>query len=975
MVHQLEDLFNIFLLLAKLIIFFVSINMIQSCVLVNTHTSDPAWLMNKANQAFHDGNFNKSSNLISRGHAISMQKNNENTAIQFLVLLARLEMTEGDYNQSIKLTNRCIKQATTKHYQGLATHCQILLSSNYRLKGNYSKAQHILDSISGDIDQLTDDLLRIEYLLVSGALKQALGYLQDALNDYQTASKLADVVDNKFILARSTNNIAGIYLLTSRYSDALDNYNESLKIRKQINDNVGLASTYGNFCNLYIQLRDLKTALGFCKQGLRLAKKIGLQKRQANILNSQAAIFRQQGKLKKAARLYSESARLSNILEDKSGYARSLSNLGEINYQLKQYTQALEFYKKALSIKQTIDDTYEQAIIWGNIALVYEKSAQYSNALNAYHQALALQNHFENLEDQWRVLSNLSRLYDNQSQPRVAVFYGKQAVNRIQKIRKNLSKFNKQQRAIYLKDKRRAYEDLANVLIDLGRLYEAQQVMDMLKQDEYLDFIQRSSGSDLELAELDLNETERSLFDHYSKISSNLLSLHSEYLQLKENSQAGLVSVDHPRLKTLEKQLSLAKKQFDEFLHQLTDIFKDKTDLDDYEISDSGLKRWKNLKTAIRRIDQEAALIHFLVTENKLRIILTFTDSILAPISYDSEISRTQLNELIHEFRQKLRNKFSDPLPAAQALYKHILKPFRNDLDDRGIKLLIVHMDEAMRYIPLAALHDGEHYIADVFKTVNYTSESESQLASPSVKDWRIAGLGVSHEVLEGFSELSAVEEELNGIIQIEGQIDDTGIFPGNIFINQAFTRNQLQQVLFEEDNPYNVIHIASHYKHAPGSSSASFLLTGTGETLSLEDIKSGDFPMWQVDLFTLSACETALNVGEANGKEIDGLANTLLSNGLKSVMATLWKVADQSTARFMQTFYQARKTNQYDKARVLQSVQQQFLSGEINSQSNLMSDRGSILIGEDTSKNAEPLNDYSHPYFWAPFILMGNFL
>ena len=959
----------------KSVVFLFCIAVLHGCVLLGTHTTDTELLIDKAEQAFRYGNFEKSRTLISRGIEVATSVNDSDRSANFHYLLAKVEQATGDYNESIKQADRCLSVIMIEDNPLRTISCTLVLSANYRHKGDYQQARYYLSSITTEIEQQPQNSIKIDYLLVLGALKQAQGQLEEALIDYQKAYTHAQHSNDSYSQARALNNIGGIFRLSSRYSEALESYQQALEIRVKLKDKAGLASLYGNFCNLYLQLRDLKAARQNCKKGLRLAKKTGAQGRHANILNSQAAIYRSQGKLTKATRLYNQSAQLSQSLGDQAGYARSLSNLGEVHFRLQQYSQALDYFQQAITIKQQIEDVYEQAIIWGNIALSYEKLNDAARALEAYHQALVMHSHFNNLEDQWRALANLSRLHEQQSQPQLAVFYGKQAVSRIQKIRTNLTTFSQSQRTSYLNDKRRVYESLANTLIDLGRLYEAQHIMDMLKRDEYLDFIERSADTQAALSEPVFTEREQAQADQYSEISRNLIAIHADYVYLKDKKREyGLQGVDQLRFDQLSVALTEAEIQFNTLISNLSAMFDRAPDLQTDKINEAGLEKLKSIKQTIRQLDRQAALVHFLVTQDRLRIILTLTDSFLAPIHYDSEISRAELNSLIYDFREKLRNRFSDPIPAARALYDVILAPLRSNLDEKNIQLLIVHLDEAMRYIPLAALHDGETYLTDVFKSVIYTSESESKLAFPPQWEWRVAGLGVSQEVLEGFPELPAVQAELDGIVQIEGQVDDEGILPGQIFINEAFTSEQLQYVLADEDNPYKVIHIASHYNHEPGSSSDSFLLTGSGAPLSLKAIKEGDYPMGQVELFALSACETALDVGTADGTEVDGLANTLLYRGVKSVMATLWKVADQSTAQFMQAFYQTRQANQLDKAAVLRSVQQRFLSGQINAQSILINDRGAALLDDENTQNVDPAENYSHPYYWAPFILMGNF-
>ena len=109
------------------------------------------------------------------------------------------------------------------------------------------------------------------------------------------------------------------------------------------------------------------------------------------------------------------------------------------------------------------------------------------------------------------------------------------------------------------------------------------------------------------------------------------------------------------------------------------------------------------------------------------------------------------------------------------------------------------------------------------------------------------------------------------------------------------------------------------------------------------------------VDLLTLSACNTAINGGDGSGEEIDGFGELAQQQGAKAVIASLWSVADASTGLLMQKFYQLRMrdSNPMTKAEALQEAQLALLRKEVRAPS-----------GD---------KDYAHPYFWAPFILIGN--
>jgi CHAT domain-containing protein len=159
--------------------------------------------------------------------------------------------------------------------------------------------------------------------------------------------------------------------------------------------------------------------------------------------------------------------------------------------------------------------------------------------------------------------------------------------------------------------------------------------------------------------------------------------------------------------------------------------------------------------------------------------------------------------------------------------------------------------------------------------------------------------------------------------------------------------------------NGHPILHIASHFVFRPGTEAHSFLLLGDGERLTLSRTKAERFDFTQIDLITLSACETGLGGGrDAQGEEIEGLGALVQKQGARGVVATLWPVADESTALLMQRFYRLREEEQLTKAEALRQARL-------------------VLIRGATAPKAQPAPsvDYSHPYFWASFILMGNWL
>jgi CHAT domain-containing protein len=246
-------------------------------------------------------------------------------------------------------------------------------------------------------------------------------------------------------------------------------------------------------------------------------------------------------------------------------------------------------------------------------------------------------------------------------------------------------------------------------------------------------------------------------------------------------------------------------------------------------------------------------------------------------------------------------------------------------------------------------LHDGKRFLIEDYRVVLFTEAAKDKLKDKPQATWRAAALGMTRKV-ENFAALPSVKGELEGIIRTGNR----GVLPGEVHLDDAFTANRLRDVL---DKAYPVLHLASHFKFQPGTEANSFLLLGDGKYLSLKDLKEGDYRFEDVDLITLSACETAVGGGkDANGMEIEGLGALAQKQGAKGVLATLWPVADESTGLLMQQFYRLRESGKLTKAEALRQAQLGFLNST------------------DRDANASK-GQYRHPFYWAPFILMGNWL
>ena len=160
---------------------------------------------------------------------------------------------------------------------------------------------------------------------------------------------------------------------------------------------------------------------------------------------------------------------------------------------------------------------------------------------------------------------------------------------------------------------------------------------------------------------------------------------------------------------------------------------------------------------------------------------------------------------------------------------------------------------------------------------------------------------------------------------------------------------------LVPQMDSFSVVHLATH---------GAFVV---GTPVTLEAMKKWQFK--NLDLIVLSACETGLDGNFGTGVEILGLGYRLQTAGARAVIASLWAVNDGGTQALMNAFYLALKKDKITKAEALRQAQIAMINSDRPANP---SQRASIEIIQD-GVPPEVASRLSHPFYWAPFILIGN--
>ncbi len=621
------------------------------------------------------------------------------------------------------------------------------------------------------------------------------------------------------------------------------------------------------------------------------------------------------------------------------GTATALNNLALSYDKRATNDQVLPLQLRSLAIfeKALGPEHPNTALALSNLAITYSARAQHDMALPLELRALATRervlgpDHPDTAGSRAVLAWAMLRERDDD----LAVALLKSAINSLQMQRELVSRIGSSELKSYSDTLTFWYQLLADKLVDQGRLSEAQRVLDMLKEDEQFDFIRRAAAADPRKTKIGYTSSEQLWLGRYRQIADQLGRLGAEQRELEKQAKLGLTPAQKSRQQALEADLKVAQAAFEAFLGQMREGFAQAGPARKIEVEEVSAQAMRETQGLLKGLGDDVALLQYYITDKRVGMLLT-TASI--QLARSSDIDAKDLNRKIAEWRRLLQDPKSNPQPAAQALYEILVAPVAKDLDDLGAKNIMLSLDGALRYLPFGALHDGKQYLAQRWSLPIYTSVTKNKLRDSVTPQWQAAGLGVTREWPE-FKPLAGVRAEMGGIVKTA----TGGVMPGEVYLDDAFTALRLRDV---SQRQFPVLHVASHFRFSPGTEVNSFLLLGDGARLTLGDIRTQNYRFDNVDLLTLSACDTGLGGGrDEQGKEIEGFGVIAQQQGAKAVLATLWPVADQSTATLMADMYRRRQGLSLSKIEALRQAQ---------------------LALQSQAK-------YAHPYYWAPFILMGN--
>ncbi len=366
---------------------------------------------------------------------------------------------------------------------------------------------------------------------------------------------------------------------------------------------------------------------------------------------------------------------------------------------------------------------------------------------------------------------------------------------------------------------------------------------------------------------------------------------------------------------------------------------------------------------------RDAAIVYPILLKDRLEVIVKTNQGYSRhTVKVDVDEFKKQMNLLIYTLQKPWDSSIDFSVPG-KFLYSWLIDPIKPALNEAKVNSLLFVPDRGMRLLPLAALYNGERYVAQDYAVITLPglelNDINSRKSEPKSNEKQLlAGLetpnGPSLEKLpqkmvmdiEGANnyiapdtdkgkEMLAEKLKLKGVNkemeQISQQRNSTVLFD-NQFTSSAF-KDSLTS------GQYNRIHVASHGYF--GSSARDSFILAYDDVLYLQDLQknlqSDEIKQHPVDLLSLSACQTA----QGNDKLLLGFSGMAIKSNVKSALGSLWSINNKGTIQFMKLFYSNLNTG-VSKAKALQLAQEDMI-------------------------NSNTKDKFWHPYFWAPFILTGD--
>jgi CHAT domain-containing protein/Tfp pilus assembly protein PilF len=773
-----------------------------------------------------------------------------------------------------------------------------------------------------------------------GGVYNCIGQPQEALNYYNQALPIRRSVGDRAGEARTLNNIGAVYDSISQPQEALKYYNQALPILRSVGARSGEAATLDNIGGVYNRISQPQEALKYYNQALPIMRSVDHRSGEATILSNIGLVYYRISQPQEALKYYNQALPIRRSLGDRAGEAITLNNIGGVYDRISQPQEALKYYNQALPIMRSVGDRASVAATLSNIGFVYDRIGQPQEALKYYNQALPIMRQVGNGAGVAITLTNIGGVYDRIGQPQEALKYYNQALPIMRQVgdRANL--------AATLSNIGFVYQDINKPTDAIDNLEQSLKItLEMrsgLQRENRQKFLEAKSGTAVALTSLliDQNQADRA-FQWINIATTADLADYTRLIDAKVANPQAQKALDEWNQKNQQLQL-LGRQLEDKFSDNLSRQMRE-LEAEVYRTAEEIRRQFPEVAELFETTPKDIAQLKASIAPDTVVIqpvLLTNAENVpntvaLFVLTKDSlsvkkiAIDPAEFDKLLTEHREQISSELtSDYRETGGKLYDILIRPLEDQIQALSPKQLSIIATGKLRYIPFETLWDTKNRQFLIQKyPVNYLTRISTRSIPNSTLQGGVLALGNPNP--REPQNLAGSEEEVRNIAQL---------FPGSsAYIGKAATLDQ-----FKTQAPrFPFLHLATHGCFQQGGCPKLGL---EENTLLFADsqfnIREAALLGWQnTRLLTLSACQTAMQAN-SNGEEISGVAYVFERAGAQAVMASLWSVDDGATKDLMVQFYQ-----------------------NIN--------KG--MSKNEALRQAKLSQIQRHPFYWSPFILIGD--
>ncbi len=819
----------------------------------------------------------------------------------------------------------------------------------------------------------TQQLEQAEKLYQAGRFTEAINVLQQAVSIYQQQN-------NNLGQAAALTNLSLVYEKLGAWKEADAAVDNSLKILGWNNSTqkLNVNQQQSELWEIIAQTLDIKAGLLLTKgkpdvslqisqQAEQIWKKLGDNAKVTRSRIEQAQALRVSGFYRRSLDILNEISQKLQAQPDSLVKVTALRAFGNTQQQLGNLEESRKILQQSLEIAQRLQLTQEIALTQLSLGNTARSLGKIEDAINYYQNVV-------------KVTSNpLTSIQAQINQLSLLVEKGQIAAAKtlIPTIQSQLTNLPTNQAGVYArinfartltKAKIGNQKDVAQILAtsvqqaktigderaesyalgSLGELYEQdnqqQQARDLTQKALFI--AQKNDASDIaylwewQLGRLlKAQDNIEGAVAAYDSAIANLQSLRTDLAavnrEVQFNFRDSVEPIYRESVELLLQQKGEAKPDLDKVRQRIEAL--QLAELDNYFREACLNNQFVVLDKVVDNDNPDTAIFYPIILDDRLEVILKLPNQKL--IHKTNVVSGREAEQIITRMREYIvePDRSQQFKLASQQLYNWLIKPVETELQNSQIKTLVFIPDGSLRNIPMSALYDGQEYLVQKYAIA---ISPGLQLFTPkSLTRQKLNALAGGLSTIpkgENFAPLPDVKQEL-------ASISESGISTVTLY-NDEFTSNILEEKINAQ--PFQVVHFATHGQFSSNPNETFILALDKRIKVAELDklLKSRGQKLTEpISLLVLSACETAAG----DNRAALGLAGVALSAGARSTLASLWQIGDDSTAFFIDEFYDELMTKRKTTAEALREAQLKLLK----------------------------TSEYSRPMYWAPYVLVGNWL